>query len=1132
MKDLLKFLRKLGKFFFSRSNKLSKQNEKSNKGAVAVEYVVILATLVIGCWNYLGDIENKVRNKLADVANSLIGYEDDESNWGDSSSSTPPDGWNSSNADDDTGGGGSGGNSDTNNEGCQEGLKELCENDRKYLDSTTCECVECLRDSQCNDGKVCVSGECKTCTSNTQCPDGQKCESGVCITDSGEPGDSCEGVVCDESRCQICVSGECVESCANGQNCDNGECINITGCPNSCVPCQNGICLPPLPPGFICSEVMCGEGFVCVNNQCVPGTSCANTEQCNEGQVCKNGICITDNCKSGASCPSNQVCEDGICQSSEICWDMGMVFNNVSKKCEKCSPHGAMGGCKGGVCVNGSCYSCSDPEVDASGIQVFPDGACGIPSQELCESRWLTFDEVNQTCIACSPAGKRGNCGKGRLCAYKSDQIGRCYTCDEIELMDPNRVVSDFNLSQKDALNECRKVKTKEECWQDGKQGLNEKTDSCGPCSEEGFFCQDGTRCETLFEKCYKTPETCFDEGGQGVDLSTGDCAPCGAAHIECKDGTRCIGGVCVIDRTKEECFENGGLGLNALIGECGPCDSDFICKNGTHCDAGICVNNKTSEECFDNDGQGLNNLTWECGPCDADFICKNGTRCSTDGKCRKECSSVSDCGTDFCIWMNGSHVCVNSEECFDLGGLIVNVANGTSYCASNCTSDKGTVNDFVWGDQGTCPNGASCQYERNGSGVCRSEEMCNAKGNFQWVEGKCQITHNGSGSGCWPGLVVHGSDCVAGDDLNCPSDMHFSKKWQQCMYGGIINDSPYFGVIAGPCITDDGELGSGDHTIMDPTGHCVVINNTEDCKMHFASSLNCQTENIIYYSVENTNITTTKKAGFCVCDRKVTSTSDGQCNVASKVGTQGDCNAGFWCDSNGKCRSPKECLSLGGNRLWDEKTNTCIGESMFHDIGKVCADGKHWLNNECFDTENGSSAGCPNGHIVIGNGCLPAGPKLCVSGFISEFQECAKLDTSDISGVYYGVVGGICLNAEGKVHNSGVRVMTPNNGCQMIKGDEDCRKYFSSWDCNPVTIRFSEEDPLVCVCDRASNPEYSCDSTTETGLKGNCPHGWWCNDEGQCQPSNECITEKKNRWWDEKRSRCVGDGMYHGLSD
>jgi len=145
-------------------------------------------------------------------------------------------------------------------------------------------CVQCRSDTECTDGRFCLSGQCTLCTTDKRC--GSRCkacadDTPFCKTDGTVQGSTCVG---------------CVENadCGPGGTCNRDT--NTCG-PTSC-------------------SVTCGEDTVCSGSECV---QCFADAHCPCGGTCDTATnTCTTLCNDSGDCqgvefcsPATQTCERG-----------------------------------------------------------------------------------------------------------------------------------------------------------------------------------------------------------------------------------------------------------------------------------------------------------------------------------------------------------------------------------------------------------------------------------------------------------------------------------------------------------------------------------------------------------------------------------------------------------------------------------------------------------------------------------------------------------------------------------------------------------------------------------------------------------------------------------------------------
>ena len=187
--------------------------------------------------------------------------------------------------------------------------------------------VECTRDVDCAEEKLCVSGRCRQ--ADELCGDDQACGYGlICVSGS------CSSAFClSDCDCvfdSICETGRCVTSgrqCAVDEECDE-EKLCEASLPKKCSRMR---CIPPLctsaadcNQGHFCLRGRCGipecywsldcrdPDAVCRSYLCLP-VECTEHYQCFHGELCLEGACRRLSCSDGGCPPASFCTTDGFC---------------------------------------------------------------------------------------------------------------------------------------------------------------------------------------------------------------------------------------------------------------------------------------------------------------------------------------------------------------------------------------------------------------------------------------------------------------------------------------------------------------------------------------------------------------------------------------------------------------------------------------------------------------------------------------------------------------------------------------------------------------------------------------------------------------------------------------------------
>lgn len=259
---------------------------------------------------------------------------------------------------------------------CVDGIIVLKECQAGVLNPDTCDCVECVKSSDCvkpnqkcgPNGCECEdgfrlnlkTGDCEPiddCTRDEDCGPCKKCM----------PDGKCGDYTCPPGYTPSNIPGKCcVKICdCNNPSCPPGHiCVNLDGtncfCQDCNVKCQNGKC----PDGCICKD-----GDNCGTNpcsgKCGPGMPCAPGCGCNE-----NNDCVPCNSLNCTKCAQTPGCE---CTTPDNC--EGSPCNGPCDEKNPCL--GQNCGCKNKLCVNCAEVSCLKDTDCPEGCNCQDGGKCG-----------------------------------------------------------------------------------------------------------------------------------------------------------------------------------------------------------------------------------------------------------------------------------------------------------------------------------------------------------------------------------------------------------------------------------------------------------------------------------------------------------------------------------------------------------------------------------------------------------------------------------------------------------------------------------------------------------------------------------------------------------------------------------
>jgi hypothetical protein len=475
-----------------------------------------------------------------------------------------------------------------------------CKAPTPICDPDSKQCVPCLTDNHCPDGKLCKNKQCVAgCSMAHGCGDGGVCDpNGMCKVCKGDPDCAMDtnGPRCDvnSGRCVPCLPQN--DNCTNGQFCKlvNGNYACVNGCkadkdcatdggpPQVC--CQN-TCVDLASDGANCGACgkACKQGESCCASACTDVTGdLANCGACGKActgghamWMCGMGACSITGCQgSYKDCNMDPMdgCEANTASDPGNCTACGM----------KCNLPNAVAGCANGCFVQ----SCN-----------MGFGNCDNNPMNGCEAN-LTID--------------KGNCGTcGKVCAnvpngFPGCAAGMCIVggCiagfDDCDMQVPNGCETNLAID-------------KGNCGMCGKVCPN-PPNAAAACTNS--MCGLGA-CNAGFANCDNMP-------GNGCEVPTNtdpnNCGGCGKSCSNANMASRtCAAGVC-----------NGA------------CAAGF----------GDCNNNKLTDGCEINTGTDFNN----CGMCGK--ACAMGQVCAMGLYAAMPLGAV--CGTQATIFCGGN--CSNNH--------------------------------------------------------------------------------------------------------------------------------------------------------------------------------------------------------------------------------------------------------------------------------------------------------------------------------------------------------------------------------------------------------------------------------------------------------------------------------------
>ncbi|HQM84632.1 MAG TPA: hypothetical protein PLD55_08125 [bacterium] len=488
---------------------------------------------------------------------------------------------------------------------------------------------------------------------------------------------------------------------------------------------SEGLCCQPYS-NNVEGECVCNTYYVTPDydeEQCVPECS-ENTIEglngyCPEGEICQQGICITDRCY-GYECPENSTCstkndapfcqcDTGLQMSDGKCCPLNST--NISGSCEcnqgfefkndKCEPLAS------NKCVPNPCEGSGNPlhknvcvldgsiegyHCDCNENYVADEDGCILVEFDFCpeglqclSGYCVPFDLSNEQCI------EDGDCrefpGATTVCSSPHAAGGICIGC---------AVASDC-------------------------PGNTQCYETYGTCA---LMCDDDTDCP--YGKCYGTGycgqkkcysnEDCFggtlciDSDGSGEGMCQR--IPCKETLCSktnpggsCEDaGASCIAGECINSCDPNPCKEiNRGTceiklgvptcmcddGTQEINGKCEPV-SVTKCPDGFTCASGVCA---------DKSDPGF--VCAESGDCeDADLVCSpvlpSGvcSGCTYPSECPHGGAETSDCVSGYCL-----KTCFIDTDCNDGMKCL-----GSGYCGKqDCVKPSDCPSGYTCSSSGRC---------------------------------------------------------------------------------------------------------------------------------------------------------------------------------------------------------------------------------------------------------------------------------------------------------------------------------------------------------------------------------------------------------------------------------------------
>lgn len=945
------------------------------------------------------------------------------------------------------------------------------------LNSNYSYAVECVNDTDCDDGYDCTTNVCDggTCVDTDLCADEFFCN-GVetCDPTNGEAdingcvagtnpcpndGPTCTTNSCSElnDECTLTLyDSRCDDSlyCTGTETCDpeNPEADAATGCVSG-------------------TEVVCDDGFACTVDTCVEALQscsydadhsvCDDTLYCNGTEYCDTSNINADNdgCVAGTvvDCSDILYCTDDDCNEETNSCDNIDNDDNCDLG-NDCLIYGSCNSSDFSTWANGGCYGAISK--DDGTVCTISEGVNGRCLDGVCENIECTSDNECDDKVDCTT----DSCNSSNTCVHEAnnDYCNDGQYCNGIEYCDIGNSPSIVNISG------CESG-TPIDC----SDGLNCTDDNC---NEETDLCENTPNNSNCDNGTYCDGEEICDPENAGADVN-GCIDP--IAEIDCNDSINC---------TTDSCDENNDT--------CSNVPDDNFCDDSNPCTTDICSN---SEDCTSSNVADGTACAYSASKSNSPGgICISGV-------CEKECTQNSDCNDGFsctsdtcdptygyCVYTPVNSACDDS-----------NVCNGAETCdpddpGADQTTGCMAGNDIVCPpDADPCTDDTSCDPSTG----CSYDVMADGT--------ECEISPDIL-EVCISGNCVEGciSDAQCDDGLTCTTDI-CNLAISYCEY--TLNDdvcsdpdpcngeetcSPYdqnhnpaTGCVDGaPLVCDDGLYCNGTESCVTFTG-CVNGNlpdcddgvdcttdscneNTDSCD-NLADDNNC--EDISPCQVGLCDSTegcyTSQLANGIVCD---------SIPGVDEICHEGECLV--YCETNADCNDELSCTLDS----CDTENNVCV----FETDNSVCSDG-----NAC----NGAELCDPDNQNADANGCVDAEPLNCNDGYACTTDSC----NTELG----------CIN-------------TPNNAyCSdnaFCTGEETCNPSDENADndgCVAGTL-VNCDDGLSCSTNYCDEVNDTCAAILDNDV---CNDNLFCNGNETCNPedlnhdSNGCVTGS---------SPCTSDGI------
>lgn len=575
------------------------------------------------------------------------------------------------------------------------------------------DCVECVRDNQCDATEKC------NLTSHTCEPRPAGCESNTdCSSTPATP------------KCRV-ADRACV-ACLGATDCPGGRCLSNGTCGSASSCASNVDCSSP--------KGVCGAGGLCVE--------CTESVQCGTGKRCSQGLCIAE---------STGCAIDGDCSGTTP------KCRTSDRTCVGClvrSDCGDLQACNQNRCSAGPCTS--NPEcarVDATKPICNPNGGACVECTQT--SQCGQYEVCTANVCVLTGCGSDAECG-GTTPKCRADR--QCVTCLQESDCGPLKTCNGQNqcvAGPCESNAECASV--------DATKGICATSGSCVQCTADAQCPGTGKVCRT--NRCVAAhcgSDADCDGTTPRCETGTGACVGC-VTDSHCSAGQRCNASrTCeTIPGLGQPCDGNGACpaGLDCITDGVDdtcrlPCDVYAPrCATGQVCTHVGWDGARPEGSCIPTDGgTGPGGVCARTTDCREDLVCVYDT--ANSGRCRAMCDPASTTG------------CASPNKCQPLVDLDDNnVPRSFGACFPDTTYLDGC------GDDTACGTGLVCSVLPDPRAPTQLENICHwptgtktgiagCDDGDECRSGLCVWSNPSNYNSGWDGHCQKACD----DDADCPA--------------------------------------------------------------------------------------------------------------------------------------------------------------------------------------------------------------------------------------------------------------------------------------------------------------------------------------------------------------------------